>query len=498
VRALVAALRTQAAVRGARYARDVQGKRWPRPRFPHREVLHYYRRIRYFVEQSQYVIRRDIFPALPGLLQSSQVQQAPVVRSDTADDIDKAIAQAAAATAQAVPDRDIRAAATQTALRVSETQGNDLQGQIQKVAKINLFDDTTGLAQHLELFVSDNVALIKSIPASQLEAVKGVIVRGARAGKHHREVQDELVAQFGITRRRAALIASDQIGKLNGELNQLRQTNVGVRRYRWSTSQDERVRPAEGPNKERLGHRKLNGTIQEWSKPPLTDERTGERAHPGQPIRCRCVAIPIIDDVLADAGLIAPEDVETTQPRPGEQPPLRVPPGPTPQPANVPALTPTPTVRPPPAPMPPKPPPAPPPVTPPPRLPVVVHGALPKPAANDAELERQAGERRREQELEALKRAAAARMRRIRLEQELADHLAAAETAAAAGLAAEIAAAQAAEAAANAAYEATVRGAAVSIAAAAAMRKPKPAAKPQRKRPKRPPTKAVMRRRRRS
>jgi len=142
--------------------------------------------------------------------------------------------------------------------------------------------------------------------------------------------------------RRAATIARDQIGKLNGEMNQLRQTNLGVRRYRWSTSQDERVRD---------GHRKLNGTIQLWAKPPVVDERTGERGHPGQPIQCRCSAIPIIDDVLADAGLIDPMDVELTHPTPGEQPPLR-------------------RVAPPPAPMPPTPPRVPPPVAPPPPLPV--------------------------------------------------------------------------------------------------------------------------------
>jgi SPP1 gp7 family putative phage head morphogenesis protein len=144
-----------------------------------------------------------------------------------------------------------------------------------------------------------------------------------------------------VAANRAALIASDQIGKLNGELNQLRQTNLGVRRYRWSTSLDERVRK---------DHRELEGSIQEWAKPPVVNRRTGERGHPGQAVRCRCSAIPIIDDVLADAGLIDPEDVEFSHPRRGAQPPLRTPPAPLPG-----------RIRPPPPPKPPVPPGIPPP-----------------------------------------------------------------------------------------------------------------------------------------
>lgn len=335
MKALATALRTQAATRAARAPKP---KPWPRPRYPHREEIVYYRRLRYFVEQVQYIIERDIVPHLPSLLD----EQAPLRRADSADDIDRAFTAAAAAAAKAVPESTMEAAAQSTALRVTEWSSDQFQQQVQRVVKVNLHDDTSGLAPHLELFVSDNVKLIKSLTVGQLDAIKGVVTRGARAGTHHTEVAAQIQNQFGVTKRRAATIASDQIGKLNGELNQLRQTNLGVRRYRWSTSLDERVRRT---------HQTLEGTIQEWAKPPVVDPRTGERGHPGQPIRCRCSAIPIIDDVLADAGLIDPGDVELTHPRVGEQPPLRTPP----------AILPRPTSRPPPAPRPPTPPPTPPP-----------------------------------------------------------------------------------------------------------------------------------------
>jgi SPP1 gp7 family putative phage head morphogenesis protein len=326
---LATALRTRAAHRAERQARQ-KPKAWQRPRYPSKEAVVYYQRLRYFVEFVQYIVKRDIVPALPRLLD----ERGPT-RTDSADDIEAAFAAAAAAASKGLPEKTIEATAQATAIRVSEWSADQFQQQIQRVVQVNLYDDQSGLAQHLDLFVADNVKLIKSVAFGQLDDLKGVVTRGARAGLHHTEVAKQIQHQFGVTKNRAALIASDQIGKLNGELNQLRQTNLGVRRYRWSTSQDERVRH---------DHAALEGTIQEWKKPPVVNQRTGERGHPGQPVRCRCSAIPIIDDLLADAGLIDPADVELTHPRPGEQPPLRTPPA-----------------RLPPAPKPPEPPPVPPP-----------------------------------------------------------------------------------------------------------------------------------------
>jgi SPP1 gp7 family putative phage head morphogenesis protein len=78
------------------------------------------------------------------------------------------------------------------------------------------------------------------------------------------------------------LIARDQTSKLNGNLTRLRQEEIGVTRYKWSTAGDERVRPT---------HRANEGKIFEWANPPKT-------GHPSHEINCRCVAIPLLDDVL--------------------------------------------------------------------------------------------------------------------------------------------------------------------------------------------------------
>jgi SPP1 gp7 family putative phage head morphogenesis protein len=62
-----------------------------------------------------------------------------------------------------------------------------------------------------------------------------------------------------------------------------------VTQYRWSTGRDERVRES---------HRDLEESVHSWDDPPVVDDKTGRRAHPGQDYQCRCVPIPMVDELL--------------------------------------------------------------------------------------------------------------------------------------------------------------------------------------------------------
>lgn len=78
---------------------------------------------------------------------------------------------------------------------------------------------------------------------------------------------------------RYEFIARDQTSKLIGELDRLRQQQIGVDEYDWATSADERVRPT---------HRSKNGKRFRWDEPPP------ETGHPGEDYQCRCVARAVI------------------------------------------------------------------------------------------------------------------------------------------------------------------------------------------------------------
>lgn len=161
------------------------------------------------------------------------------------------------------------------------------EGQFRKITEsvfgIDFFQDQPWLLDQLKLFSSQNSQLIRSLLDQELERVSGIVERGLQEGKTYKDVAKEIKQSFGITDRRAKLIARDQTKKLNSSLTKLRQTELGVEEYTWRTGGDERVRPT---------HRHNNGKKFRWDTPPPI---TG---HPGNDINCRCVAIPVLDKLL--------------------------------------------------------------------------------------------------------------------------------------------------------------------------------------------------------
>ena len=116
-------------------------------------------------------------------------------------------------------------------------------------------------------------------------------------GTRVEEIATALEDTFGVTRARAELIARDQTLKLNGRMNQQAQTNAGVERYRWSTSNDGSVR---------ADHDELADQTFRWDDPPITNQhevdkgKPERRGGPGSDYQCRCVAIPVLEEFDAE------------------------------------------------------------------------------------------------------------------------------------------------------------------------------------------------------
>jgi len=129
----------------------------------------------------------------------------------------------------------------------------------------------------LRASVTENVALIKTMPAKQFDRIERVVLQGVTSGNDFFSIKKDIKAIGGVSKRRAKLIARDQVSKLNGNLNRIRQDDIGITHYFWRTSEDERVRPDHAAN---------NGKRFAWDSPPAI---TG---HPGEDIQCRCTADP--------------------------------------------------------------------------------------------------------------------------------------------------------------------------------------------------------------
>ncbi len=133
--------------------------------------------------------------------------------------------------------------------------------------------------------VAENVALIKSIPEQYLTQVEGVVMRGVAVGRDLGSVATELQVQFGVTKRRAALIARDQNNKATAAITRARQIEVGSDQAEWVHSAGGRKpRPTHVAN----NNKKYN--IAEGWLDPATDKRIW----PGTEINCRCVSRTII------------------------------------------------------------------------------------------------------------------------------------------------------------------------------------------------------------
>lgn len=144
-----------------------------------------------------------------------------------------------------------------------------------------------GAVAALERWRAEQADLIASISTRQVERVAGIVGEAQRTGERVESLATRIGEELGIARRRAETIATDQVLTANARVTQERHRAAGVTRYEWSTSSDDRVRPE---------HERIDGRVFEWSSQgaPGAGIR-GEPAHPGEAIRCRCVAIPVID-----------------------------------------------------------------------------------------------------------------------------------------------------------------------------------------------------------
>lgn len=124
-----------------------------------------------------------------------------------------------------------------------------------------------------------NVDLITSIPKQYFEKLGDAVGKNMEAGLRFEDLAKEVERIGGVTESRAKLIARDQTSKMNAAFNKTRQTSLGIDRYVWQTSGDERVREEHAAN---------DGEVFRWDRPPVT-------GHPGDDVNCRCVPVPYFD-----------------------------------------------------------------------------------------------------------------------------------------------------------------------------------------------------------
>ena len=144
------------------------------------------------------------------------------------------------------------------------------------------------VADVVKASIKQNVALIKSIPREYFLEIEGEVMRSIQTGRGMADLQPFLEKRYGLTKRRAALIARDQTSKATAAINRARMQGLGVKKFKWLHSMG-------GKEPRPLHKNVLNGNVYSFDDPPVIDERTGERGLPGVLINCRCRMLPVIE-----------------------------------------------------------------------------------------------------------------------------------------------------------------------------------------------------------
>lgn len=242
----------------------------------------YYAQIAKLVAPMRALVDREFLPQLRGLL-----VRRDAVRSDDDDYgsvIERVINGLRLQYSKTTTTAEINAAVQRSATETSTFNRTQVNRQVKTVLGIDVMQSEPWLATESRQFVRDNVKLITSIPDRYFSEVERLAVDGVKRGRRWEDLSRDIAERYDVSQSRANLIARDQIGKFNSELTTRRHQDLGLERYRWRTSLDERVRSS---------HREREGRIYYYDRPP-------EDGAPGYPIQCRCTAEPVFSDLLND------------------------------------------------------------------------------------------------------------------------------------------------------------------------------------------------------
>lgn len=136
---------------------------------------------------------------------------------------------------------------------------------------------------------------IKNWDYEQVQRLRDTVTRTNEIGFSKSSLKEMIETEWGVTANKAKFLARQETSLFLSKFRREQNLRVGVRKYIWSTSQDEKVRPEDG-TKMTPGnnHRMLNGKMFFYGDPPIVDTKTGRRAEPGEDFNCRCVAKSVL------------------------------------------------------------------------------------------------------------------------------------------------------------------------------------------------------------
>ena len=165
-----------------------------------------------------------------------------------------------------------------------------LQGILDDAGFTVDFKMTRTMQDVMNATIAEQVGLIRSIPQKYFTDVEGAVMRSVQAGRDLGPLTDHLQKTYGVSFRRAALIARDQNNKATATMTRVRQQEMGITEAVWLHSH--------GGKEPRPTHLANSGKKYDvkkgWYDPDAHGKGKGDWIFPGQLINCRCVSKPVI------------------------------------------------------------------------------------------------------------------------------------------------------------------------------------------------------------
>lgn len=251
------------------------------------------------------LLNEELKKKLPAMMAEYQKERHGDSRFDDSQDLDAKLRLLLQDVATALEKRIAEYGLDQKVEQIAKMAKNvsirEWKRAVKDTLGIDLLDDYYKgefFEEAIRRWIAENVLLIKSIPSETLGNMREIILGSYLKGSSIRDIQKAIQETYNVSKRKAQLLARDQVATLNAQLTKAQQTDAGCKKYRWSDSRDGRVRDC---------HKALNGKVFSWDNPPemwYETKRgrvyTGRRCHPGEDYCCRCVAIPVFDPESID------------------------------------------------------------------------------------------------------------------------------------------------------------------------------------------------------
>lgn len=250
----------------------------PKTRYSWTLETYYARRLRQLISNWKQIASDHINRMINPLVTGGSLMLAD---DDHADDIAAAITIMLVAINGSESDIYLASLATSFVNSVNTFSYHNVQAQTNHVG-LKAIESNSTIDDYTKMKIKENVALIKSMKQEFVDRLEKTIYESINSGGGVGQIAKFLTKTTQMANNHAALIANDQTGSILGQLDTYRQQKAGAYGYIWQSMEDARVRPT---------HQALDQTFQKYNDPDGGDD--GQM--PGEPIRCRCVALPTFD-----------------------------------------------------------------------------------------------------------------------------------------------------------------------------------------------------------